>query len=651
MENLNKGNDDANAEEEEISKEIAPALDQDDDKNSIDMENWNKGNDDADTKEEDIFKEVVPALEQDDNQNLIEMENLNKGNDDANAEEEEISKEIAPALDQDDDKNSIDMENWNKGNDDADTEEEISKEIATALEQDDDKNPIEMENLNKGNDDANTEEEIAKDIYPDLEQDDNNDHIYGEEKIPKEVVPALEQEDIKNPVEMEMVNKGYGKNDTDAEEEETIAKDIVPALEQDKDKDSIETEMQNKGNGKNDADKEEIPKEIVPVPEKDDAKNSLENEMANKENGNNGADKKKGEEYNSEGQVPSNEKKSLDRKPEETSKNDIAAVEHDSEVDKNEKDIAVNEGNENNSRNGQEEEIFEETIIFAFDDGANNDSRNNSVDTIDGEMFEDYSLVDTETRSKDEEDLDPFEANTLDHIDPLKVETKKTARYNDETLESSAIHDENESVAKQTDAFDKELEDILNKDIEMKETKSKKMSTSPKKGDAPKKYYKPNKSHDTKFVTKLPALQHRKHRRKENVKLSEVTISQPAKDKSNASTIKRQKEVPLWKLHSKDFTRKGGVEKTGDSKQSKGRLQKKLIKQWHLEDRLNTTVDVNVTPTKESKTFTKNMTPKAMSIAKRNEELIKKFKERQLVGRQDRAEKEKIRKFVNYAWD
>ena len=108
------------------------------------------------------------------------------------------------------------------------------------------------------------------------------------------------------------------------------------------------------------------------------------------------------------------------------------------------------------------------------------------------------------------------------------------------------------------------------------------------------------------------------------------------------STKKREKEVPLWKLHSKDFIRNRGANKTRDVD------SKKSVKRLPFRDCSNNNPG-RISAKSTDKKVTKTKLPlKPLPMSKRNEEQMKKFVERQLAGRgEDRAKKEQIKVYVN----
>ena len=195
---------------------------------------------------------------------------------------------------------------------------------------------------------------------------------------------------------------------------------------------------------------------------------------------------------------------------------------------------------------------------------------------------------------------------------------------------------------------DVEKKNFSTKPIISEELSSKKISLSTKKEDIANKYFKSTITNDKKFATKLPRLQHKKQGRKENAKPLKITLYQPNKEICEASTAKQQKEVPLWRIHSKDFCRKGGVENKRDSKQNRRKPPRKQIRQ-PFRDRLNSKVKIDAVTTKcDKKDITKKNTPKPLAMSKRNEEQMKKFLERQSVGREDRAKREQVKTYANY---
>jgi len=107
------------------------------------------------------------------------------------------------------------------------------------------------------------------------------------------------------------------------------------------------------------------------------------------------------------------------------------------------------------------------------------------------------------------------------------------------------------------------------------------------------------------------------------------------------STKKREKEVPLWKLHSKDFIRNRGANKTRDIE------PKKSVKRVPFRDCSNNNPGRISAKSTDEKVTKNKVAPKPLPMSKRNEEQMKKFVERQMAGRGDRAKKEQIKVHVN----
>ena len=114
------------------------------------------------------------------------------------------------------------------------------------------------------------------------------------------------------------------------------------------------------------------------------------------------------------------------------------------------------------------------------------------------------------------------------------------------------------------------------------------------------------------------------------------------------SIVRQKKEVPLWKIHSKDFCHsKGTVRRDKGPGQIKTKPQRKQTRH-PLQDRQNRKCpEPVVTATKDYKAVTKKVVPMAMS--KRNEEQMQKFLHRQSKGRQDRSKIFDAKKYAGIA--
>ncbi|OEU15460.1 hypothetical protein FRACYDRAFT_240148 [Fragilariopsis cylindrus CCMP1102] len=114
------------------------------------------------------------------------------------------------------------------------------------------------------------------------------------------------------------------------------------------------------------------------------------------------------------------------------------------------------------------------------------------------------------------------------------------------------------------------------------------------------------------------------------------------------SIVRQKKEVPLWKIHSKDFCHsKGTVRRDKGPGQIKTKPQRKQTRH-PLQDRQNRKCpEPVVTATKDYKAVTKKVVPMAMS--KRNEEQMQKFLHRQSKGRQERSKIFDAKKYAGIA--
>ena len=125
-------------------------------------------------------------------------------------------------------------------------------------------------------------------------------------------------------------------------------------------------------------------------------------------------------------------------------------------------------------------------------------------------------------------------------------------------------------------------------------------------------------------------------------KVSKNKFEQVQEERRKTQINQSQKEIPLWKIHSKDFIRKRGANKTRDSNINVPK--KNIVKRLPLRDRLNDRVKSNSSMTNS----TKKAPLKSMQMSKRNEEQMKIYVERQSKGRKYRAEKEKVKMYAHF---
>jgi len=174
-------------------------------------------------------------------------------------------------------------------------------------------------------------------------------------------------------------------------------------------------------------------------------------------------------------------------------------------------------------------------------------------------------VFDAHTTSNDEDDSDPFEDDKFVHSDN---------KY---------------SIDDQIDPLEK-VSSALNEDSHVEDPKSNKLVMGSKIGKTTTTCFEPSMQGNEKFAMKRPALQIEKNKRKEDTK--------PRKEKTNQTIdlrvkVPTVKEVPLWKLHSKDFVRKGGSKKVGSPTDIKSNVRKKESGRRPFADRFNSNTDAN----------------------------------------------------------
>ena len=209
-----------------------------------------------------------------------------------------------------------------------------------------------------------------------------------------------------------------------------------------------------------------------------------------------------------------------------------------------------------------------------------------------------------------------------------------------------------------------------------------KISFNAQKGSI-KKHCHSNIYRNEKFTSKLDESFRKSNETKQvrNTNLPPKTTNQPTEQGKKVSKVQKR-EVPLWKVHSRDFMRKRGEDKTRDlSSNKKKPLSTKHVQRRPFGDRSNNTIDKKIgkknieksdvrkiapKPQAMSKRNEQQMKiflerqaagkkekgklvpPKALPMSKRNEEQMKRFLERQSVGRKDRERREEVRNYANY---
>lgn len=240
-------------------------------------------------------------------------------------------------------------------------------------------------------------------------------------------------------------------------------------------------------------------------------------------------------------------------------------------------------------------------------------------------------ILDTDNTLVDMQSTDDSNTDESIPINPQKEEIKESEKKEDMVMDDKSNPKEEEMTVGSTG----------------NESKLDRIVFKTRGGNAGNKYSKSNNNQNcktAKFSTKLPPM-----RTKEFLKTRKASESKPPIQDTTRVTTKKQ-EVPLWKLHSKDFMRKGRTEKTGFT-QAKSSLPRQPIPRRPFQNLLNAKTEqrtVVTKPTKAKGDSANKLAPKSMSMSKRNEEQMKKFLERQSAGRQERAQKEKVRAYANY---
>jgi hypothetical protein len=272
------------------------------------------------------------------------------------------------------------------------------------------------------------------------------------------------------------------------------------------------------------------------------------------------------------------------------------------------------------------------SVITFLNVNSDDNDDNKDVSSPDGEICDekqdddsnecndghkDVSSPDGEVRDKNQDD-DNNKCNNKCNDDNNDVSSPDGEVYhenqNDDNDNSDSPSDENNN------GEDKRIEegdsDVSNTIVPDKEP----FIANTKKDDTIKK----SKMTNEKFVTKLPKY---------------VIVK---------SIVRQKMEVPLWRVHSKDFyCSKGTVRRDKGPGQIKTKPPSKQMRH-PLQDRQNKKCPESVvTATKYYKAVAKKVVPMAMS--KRNEEQVQKFLHRQSKGRQDRSKILDAKKYAGIA--
>jgi hypothetical protein len=307
-------------------------------------------------------------------------------------------------------------------------------------------------------------------------------------------------------------------------------------------------------------------------------------------------------------------------------------------------------------RNEKDENIERKDISAADHTTTKKDTKKDELRVVqdNGSEMNEEAMITTEVEEKDStvktSKIKAFAAN----IKPIKN------KYADNEIaieiNTPIEEDESTNATGKNDCFRKEIEhEILTKKKRLYQPNDKvllptKISLGAEK-DAVQKYCQSNRHKHEKFASKLHVLHRKNKGMKQHTKPPLKVFHQPAEERLKASTGKEEKEVPLWKVHSRDFRRNRGVDKTRDSclKKEKNHPPAKHVKRSPFRDRLNHKAEVNFTTTKGDKANIKKIIPKPLPMSKRNEEQMKKFLERQSIGRKDRAKRDQVKMYANSA--
>ncbi len=273
--------------------------------------------------------------------------------------------------------------------------------------------------------------------------------------------------------------------------------------------------------------------------------------------------------------------------------------------------------------------------------------------STDKETNDDQTELDSIAKQSDQDDKNVEEKKSelkfaKENIPSMKEGTTVTKEGEDDTVQTTEIHlpvenRTNKSNGENDDRIGKQNEEIKQQITTNSTAVGDKglvstMSIGAEK-DSIKKYHHSNKSKNEKFATKLDQWYRKKHVTKQTTKPPKNVSRQPTEERSSTSTMRKQSEVPLWKVNLEKM-------KSSHSKEKKP-LPTKSVRRRPFHDRSNNIVEMNGTKEKRGKDDIKRIPAKKIPMSKRNEQQMKLFVERQAAGRKDRARREEIRKYAN----
>ena len=326
------------------------------------------------------------------------------------------------------------------------------------------------------------------------------------------------------------------------------------------------------------------------------------------------------------------------------------------EVDraKNERKVIVEESELDENAIGKNKNIVDQNITISYENIKNSVKTEGGLKSLSDNISSSMNKV---TTVKAKENLvQTSEAKALSSNGP---EIKSGYDDNDITIKNNVAteNDRIEIDAGNHDSFGKGTKGIkqsiaLNQKLSATSNKiilSTKISFGSEKSSI-KKYSHANRNKNEKFVSRLDVSYRKIHVAKEHsrAKPPKKVGLQPAEERLKTSSVQKR-EVPLWKVHSRDFIRPRGRDKTRGSnfKKKKNPSPTKHLKRRPFGDRSNNEAETNITKKTGEKDGIKRIPPKPQPISRRNEDQMKLFLERQSVGRKDRARKEQVKKFAN----
>jgi len=269
------------------------------------------------------------------------------------------------------------------------------------------------------------------------------------------------------------------------------------------------------------------------------------------------------------------------------------------------------------------------SIITLLSINSDDNDDNKDVSSPEGEVHGENQDDDNNNRCNDEDkdvaslDGKVHDENKDDDNNKYSDEHKDISSPDGEVYDENQDDDNDNVDSKSHENNNGEDEPIEEGDSNVNNTivpDRKPSITSAKKDDNIEESRK-SKMANEKFVTKLPKY---------------VTVK---------SIVRQKKEVPLWRVHSKDFCHiKGTVRRDKGSGQIKAKPPRKQMRH-PLQDRQNKKCPEPAT--KHYNAVTKKVVPMAMS--KRNEEQMRKFLHRQSKGRQDRDKLLDAKKYAGIA--